>query len=291
MSDPNTRFIAVWQSKNLLTEEPVPRPVLLSPGEPGNLLDTVESVVFLGEDNDRAYFAIDLQTPDASPPSALERFGCFRDLRAVAALLDGRQAGMLAYARAITYWHSRNRFCGDCGSPNISSEGGHMRVCSNERCRAQRFPRTDPAIIVLISAGERCLLGRQSLWPKVMYSTIAGFVEPGESLEHAVEREALEETGVRIGAVHYHSSQPWPFPCSIMLGFMAQAVSEEITLGDNELEDARWLSREDMEKGLKDGWLRVPRPISIAYRLIEDWFNAEGSVRLRDIAQFVAPKG
>jgi NAD+ diphosphatase len=183
----------------------------------------------------------------------------------------------------MAYWHYRHRFCGDCGSPTRSTEGGHQRVCTNDQCKQPHFPRTDPAIIVIITSGKHCLLGRQRAWPKDLYSTIAGFVEPGESLEAAVVREIKEETGVQVDEVYYHSSQAWPFPGSIMLGFSAKTASKDVSLDINELEDARWLSREEMENGLKAGSLKLPSPVSIAFRLIEDWFNAESKSRLRNV--------
>ncbi len=151
-------------------------------------------------------------------------------------------------------------------------------MCTNAACRSEQFPRIDPAIIVLISDGERALLGRQASWPLGRYSTIAGFVEPGESLEDAVSREVFEETGIDIDRVEYHSSQPWPFPASLMLGFTAHAVTTEIHLRDNELEDAQWFTRADLASGKP----LVPPNVSISFRLIEDWFNAGGGPRLRE---------
>lgn len=194
----------------------------------------------------------------------------------MASLLAPGEGELLAHARALAYWHRRHRFCGDCGHPTEGAQGGHVRVCSNPQCGRQHFPRTDPAVIVLVTAGERCLLGRQPSWLPGRYSTIAGFVEPGESLEAAVVREVGEETGVRVREVRYQSSQPWPFPASLMLGFRAVAEGEDIHLGDEELEDARWFSREELERAMEEGALRLPGRISIAYRLIEDWFD-EGS--------------
>jgi NAD+ diphosphatase len=150
-----------------------------------------------------------------------------------------------------------------------------MRVCTNPDCGQLHFPRTNPAIIVLVALRERCLLGRQATWPEGLYATIAGFVEPGESLEEAVVREVREETGIEVREVTYHSSQPWPFPSSIMLGFTAQAGSDHIQLNDGELEDARWFSREEIARGVEEGWLRLPSSVSISYRLIEDWYDGE----------------
>jgi NAD+ diphosphatase len=161
----------------------------------------------------------------------------------------------------------------------LPAKGGHVLVCSNPVCRHEQFPRIDPAIIVLVSDAERALLGRQAAWPVGRYSTIAGFVEPGESLEDAVAREVLEETGVQVDRIEYHSSQPWPFPSSLMLGFMAQAVTHEVHLKDQELEDARWFTRAEIIAGTPV----LPPRQSISYRLIETWFDAGAERPLRDI--------
>jgi NAD+ diphosphatase len=156
-------------------------------------------------------------------------------------------------------------------------------VCTNPRCGQHHFPRTDPAVIVLVTCGERCLLGRKSMWPEHMHSCVSGFVEPGETLEEAVIREVREETGVEIRSMYYHSSQPWPFPSSLMLGFTAEAANGDIRVDREELENARWFTREEMRQGLEEGTLRLPTPISVSFRLIEDWFDAGGG-RLRDLA-------
>jgi NAD+ diphosphatase len=292
LQDPDTRLVPVWGSKNLFADDAdksTPRPILLAPPDLGDLVHRAESITLLGEADSRAYFAVGLRSdsPDAdsgsesvSPPAELAEMGRFRDLRRIGALLDRWEGALLAYARAITYWHHRHRFCGSCGSPTTSASAGHLRVCGNAECGQQHFPRTDPAIIVLVTSGERCLLGRQAVWPPKMYSTIAGFVEPGESLEAAVVREVLEETSVRVEEIMYHSSQPWPFPSSLMLGFTARAADDAIQLNDGELEDARWLSREEMQVALQDETLRLPTNASISYRLIEDWFDAGGAGRL-----------
>lgn len=149
--------------------------------------------------------------------------------------------------------------------------GGNTRRCTSPDCNQVLFPRTDPAIIVLVTDDDHCLLGRQPSWPEGRYSTIAGFVEPGESLEDAVRREVYEETNIHVGDIRYHSSQPWPFPSSLMLGFIAQAVSEEIHLNDGELEDARWFSREE----LASGRVGLPFRISIARRLVDHFIHGD----------------
>ena len=283
LTDPSTRVIPVWNGKSLFATEPVPRPVLLAPQDLGGLIDQAESIVLLGEAGGRAYFAVGLHADEGAPPAELAELGEFRNLRWIGALPKCEDGALLAYAKAMTYWHHRQRFCGDCGRPTRSAEGGHLRVCTNPECGRQHFPRTNPAIIVLVTSGERCLLGRQATWPKGMYATIAGFVEPGESLEDAVAREVLEETGVRLREVTYHSSQPWPFPASIMLGYTAKAASEQIERGDGELEDVRWFSREEIERGVRKGQLRLPSNVSISYRLIEDWFDGGKCGPLRQV--------
>lgn len=281
LENPDARFIPVWDSKQLFAEESAPHPVLLARAEMGGLLKTAETIVFLGRNETKTYFALDLPPNSSGFADDLARLGQFHDLKRFGALLEPSQAALLAYARALTHWHRRHRFCGDCGGPTASVDGGHRRVCTNPQCGEQHFPRTDPAIITLVRSGERCLLGRQPVWPQGFFSAIAGFVEPGESLEDAVVREMFEETGIRVGEVQYHSSQPWPFPSSIMLGFTALALCENIRLMDHELEDAHWFSRKDFQDRLEAGVLRLPSSFSIAFRLIEDWYNGADLTPLR----------
>jgi NAD+ diphosphatase len=168
------------------------------------------------------------------------------------------------------WWHARHRFCGVCGAPTESVEAGHVRRCTSPACGASHFPRTDPAVIMLVHDGDRALLGRQKIWPPGMYSTLAGFVEPGESLEETVAREVFEESGIRVAEVRYHSSQPWPFPASLMIGFHAAAASREIRMDQSELEDCGWFSRAELRDFGRQG-KALPRADSIARRLIEDW--------------------
>ena len=195
-------------------------------------------------------------------------------LRDSIGVLPAPQGNLLAFASGITTWHAKTRFCGVCGSPTVAQAGGHERQC--DACGTTHFPRTDPAVIMLVSDGDRCLLGRQAIWPPSMYSALAGFVEPGESLEDAVAREVREEVGLEITDIRYHSSQPWPFPQSVMLGFHATYVSGDVTPAPDEIEDARWFSREELLESRAMGRRGFPflaPPISIAGVLIAAWID------------------
>jgi NAD+ diphosphatase len=238
-------------------------------GDEARALAPGGTVVFLGVAEEVAHFALELtQPPRDGDDESLTRF---EELRAHGAALPAAEAGMLALARGILHWHAAHRFCGRCGAPTESREAGHLRVCTG--CQAQHFPRTDPAVIMLVTHQERALLGRQASWDPGRYSSLAGFVEPGESLEDAVAREVLEETGVRVDEVHYHSSQPWPFPASLMVGFTATAASDRIRVDADELEDARWFTRDEVRQRVAAGTMLLSSPLSISYRLVKDWLD------------------
>jgi NAD+ diphosphatase len=283
LEDETSLFIPVWRLENLFSAAEGAQPLYLSHHEVSECIPTPESTILLGVIGNRAYFALGLPSDASTPPVCLTDLGQFQDLRQMASVLNGDDATLLAYARAMTYWHCRHRHCGVCGSPTKSIEGGFQRVCTNDKCRNQHFPRTDPAIIVLVTCDDHALLGRKPIWPKGRHSTIAGFVEPGETLEEAVIREVGEETGVRVREMTYHSSQPWPFPSSLMLGFTARAASAEIQVDHDELENACWFTRGELRRKLTNGQIGLPAPISISFRLIEDWFDAGDCGRLRAI--------
>ncbi len=271
-----TRIVAVHDSRLLLTRGAEGwTPAFL---ESGHLerLSVVDAPVLLGQDAGNVYFAIEVDSPDPVAALLTNATARFEDLRVAGGLLPAQQAGMLAYARAILHWRSRHRYCGTCGAPTRAASAGHVMKCTNDACGIDHFPRLDPAIIVLVTDGERALLGRQASWPAGRYSTIAGFVEPGESLEDAVARETLEETGVEVTDCEYHSSQPWPFPSSLMIGFLARASADAMPRADEELEDVRWFTRTEVATGFP----ALPPPLSISYRLIEHWYDAESSVPL-----------
>lgn len=200
------------------------------------------------------------------------------DLRTAAGELERAEAGLLAYARALANWQDATRHCGYCGAPLALDVSGHRAVCGG--CGRMHFPRTDAAIIVIVEHGDACLLGRQASWRPRQYSTLAGFVEPGESLADAVRREVREETGVQVLDCDFHSSQPWPFPASLMLGFTATAAARDINLVDGELEDARWFTARQIAAGLHDGSLRLSPRVSISYRLIEHWLRVRAGIEL-----------
>jgi NAD+ diphosphatase len=197
-------------------------------------------------------------------------------LREAGLVLPAFEAGLFAFAKGITHWQRQTRFCSLCGSPTLIVAAGHRAQCTNPDSPHMHFPRTDAAIIVIVEDGDRCLLGRQRGWPAGRYSTLAGFIEPGESLEDAVKREVREESGVEVLHATYHSSQPWPLPASLMVGFTATAKTREIRLRDDELEDARWFTADDIATGMRSGELGVPPPLSVSYRLIEHWLGLRG---------------
>jgi NAD+ diphosphatase len=241
------------------------RPAL---GRPAELGASPDDAVLLGLDGERPLFAVDAEALDGGAPPG-EPVG----LRQLAAELSERDAGVVAYAVALLNWHRRHRFCSVCGNASDQVDAGHERRCP--ACGSSHFPRTDPVIIVAVSDGERLLLGHQAVWPESRYSVLAGYVEPGETLEQAVRREVLEESQVELGEVRYEASQPWPFPSSLMVGFSADARADSIPHADgDELADVRWFTREEVAAAA--GWdgqgeLLLPQGFSIARRLIDRW--------------------
>jgi NAD+ diphosphatase len=233
-----------------------------------------DAATFLGELAGEPLFCIAV---DAAFEPGEHRFV---DLRRAAADLPGEEAAIAAFARALLHWQSRKRFCGRCGAATMLLAAGHRAQCSNADCAQEYFPRTDPAIITLVTDGDRCLLGRQPGWPERRFSTLAGFVEPGESLEQAVAREVREETGVRVARCRYFASQPWPFPASLMIGFEADAASHEIACGA-EIAEAHWFHHSDMPRLVADGELKLPPAMSISFHLIDRWFHARTGAHLQ----------
>jgi len=275
LEDPATLFVPVWHARSAVVTSSDGRASAYFANGTQALagLDT-SGFILLGEFHERVVFAVAVA---GEAPPALASGAELHDLRLIAGELSVEEAALLAYARAMVHWREHNRYCGRCSLPMNPVQGGHVMQCSNPTCAHQQFPRLDPAVIVLVTDGERALLGRQAAWPPGRYSTVAGFVEPGESLEDAVAREVREETGVIVDEVEYHSSQPWPFPSSLMLGFTARARLTDIDLSDEELEDARWFTRAQ----LAAGEIALPTTHSISFRLIEDWYDSGAERPLR----------
>lgn len=277
--------VPVLGSNNLIVSGDSPRAQIFEGDQAHALLASSRQEILLGTDNHRPVFAVSIDETQAAEIVAMTGGAAeFVDLRQVGPFLPPADAHILAHARGMVYWHSRHGFCGVCGAPTESKHSGHERKCVNPDCGISHFPRTDPAIIVLVYRtdvpGGACLLGRHARWPFGMYSTLAGFVEPGETLEQAVSREVFEEAGIETTNVNYLASQPWPFPSSLMLGFHAEATSFDINIDDEELSDCRWFTRDEL-RGMKewldakDDELRLPRKDSISRWLIQQWFDAE----------------
>jgi NAD+ diphosphatase len=219
--------------------------------------------LFLGMRDDVAYFAVVVEEIDSGRTWAA--------LRQVGPDLSATDAGLLVHAVALAEWHQAHRFCPRCGGSLTVHSAGHVLSC--DRCGRQHFPRTDPAVIMLVTDGDRALLGRQAVWPEGRYSTLAGFVDPGESLEQAVAREVAEEVGIEVSDVTYFGNQPWPFPASLMVGFFARAKTTDIDADGAEIEQARWVSRDQLRAEVEAGRLLLPGRISISRSLIEAWYG------------------
>ena len=283
---PQVQVIPVSDNLNLFEQQGDVIKAILLLREEAEALEPIAKVkVFLGLADDVPYFALGFE----KQPDVRARYPdpayLFRELREVALQLPQEQSAILAYARAMVHWNLRHQHCANCGAPTQSTEAGHVRQCTNVACGLHHFPRTDTAVIMLISEGDACLLARQATWPKSRYATLAGFLEPGETLEQAVIREAMEETGVQLASIVYHSSQPWPFPASIMVGFMATASSRNLNVNYNEMEDARWFTRQQIADGLQQGTFLLPPQVSISYRLIRDWYNTAPGHNLEEVIQ------
>lgn len=210
-------------------------------------------------------------------------------LRGAGLQLAADEAGLFAYAKGLSHWQHETRFCTHCGAPLLLVAAGHRAQCTNPDCARLHFPRTDAAVIMLVEHDGACLLGRQAGWPPGRYSTLAGFVEPGEALEDAVRREVAEEAGVIVDQVRYHSSQPWPMPASLMVGFIATAASRQIRRRDHELEDARWFTPEQIVDGIADGSFLPSTRLSVSYQLLAHWLRQRAGLELDTLVADATP--
>ncbi len=282
LARPDSRMLPLWQLKPLVTTGAATE---LAWRTVDGLMDDPHSreVVFLGLDGEAGRFAtgLDGEADPTETESPLRGAGTFEEVRGLASRLPADETSIAAQARALIAWHERHRYCGQCGTATKLSDGGYRRDCPDEACGARHFPRTDPVVIMMVVKGDMALLGRQSFWVPGMFSTLAGFMDPGETIEEAVRREVFEEAGVWVGDVMYHSSQPWPFPSSLMIGCIGQAVSEDLDVDTREVEDAAWFTRGQVREGIEliksgqpeDGAFHLPFPASIAHQLAAWWVD------------------
>jgi NAD+ diphosphatase len=273
LADPASMAVAMWNGKPLVEsgKEGGTQIAYLRAGLAEELSGGPERLLFLGLWKETAVFAVDLEGGADPADGPLAGLGRFEDLRAIALALPPPDAAMLATAKSMFEWRRRHRHCAACGETSEVIDGGWKRVCPS--CRIEHFPRTDPVVIMLPVKGEKCLLGRQAAWPKLMYSALAGFLEPGESIEEACARELSEEAGLRTAAVRYHSTQPWPYPSSLMIGLIAEVENEDATPDQTELDEVRWFTRGEA-RALIAGQLadaRAPGAVAIAHQLIKAW--------------------
>ena len=276
----DTKFIPFYNGKNLFTQiSNNIKPVILNRIQLHDFFPNgIGNTIFLGVANTLNYIGVDLSPPNQKFDNWVKENNIIiDDLRKYGPILDDIEASFLALSNGMFFWHNTHKFCGSCGFQNFSKEGGFVMKCSNDKCGKSHFPRTDPAIITLVSFQDKVLLGRSPRFPVSMYSTLAGFVEPGESLEQALEREVFEEVGIKVKNIRYFNSQPWPFPASLMLGFFAEAINDQMTIDYDEIEDAHWFSINEL-KSLKHpsirGDFKLPRVDSIARRLVDTWINS-----------------
>jgi NAD+ diphosphatase len=285
MNDSDSLALAIWNGRPLVEDAPGSAE---APGARGGLRISYlpvalarkvaagdERLLFLGLWKETAVFAVDLENDTDPCDGPLSGFGRFEDLRAIALTLPETDAAILATAKGVFEWRRKHRFCSNCGQPSVAKDGGWRRIC--ESCRTEHFPRTDPVVIMLAIHGDKCLLGRQAVWPKGMFSALAGFLEPGETIEEACARELHEEAGLTATNVRYHSTQPWPYPSSLMIGLLAEVSDDNATPDQTELDEVRWFTREET-RALLNGELAgtfAPGAMAIAHQLIKAWTEGD----------------
>jgi NAD+ diphosphatase len=273
IADPESLAMVLWNGKPMVEAKAAggSQIAYVRAAMAEELSDGGERLLFMGLWKETAVFALDMEGQTDPADGPLQGMGRFEDLRAIALDMAGADAAMAATAKAMFEWRRRHRHCANCGEPSQPMDGGWKRFCPS--CKTEHFPRTDPVVIMLAIRGERCLLGRQAAWPKGMFSALAGFLEPGESIEEACAREIFEEAGLRTERVRYHSTQPWPYPSSLMIGLMAEVEEGEATPDQTELEEVRWFTRQEAREliGASLPGARAPGSMAIAYQLIKAW--------------------
>jgi NAD+ diphosphatase len=275
--DPSSLVLPLWRLEPFLLGSKRSRPPvelgLLSLEQLQGLAISDASSVLLGLHGERALFALDVsEASESTTTDALGHLGYFCEARTASQMISYENAALVAQAKALIDWHQRHGFCPRCGAATQIMDAGYRRLCPT--CKAEHFPRVDPVIIALASFEEVCLVGRGKQFPPQMFSALAGFVEPGETIEEAVRRELMEEASLKVGDVTYYATQPWPFPSSLMIGCFAKAESMEARADDNELAEVRWIERgraRELIEGREVDGLRLPPPIAIAHHLIRTW--------------------
>lgn len=279
--DRSSLVLPIWRLEPfLLGPEKSDPPIelgLLQPGIADSLASSEAPCIFLGLDGDRAIFALDVsEAGEPAQVGPIAGLGHFRDARTAAQMVAIKDAAIIGQAKALIDWHQRHGFCPRCGAPTQIMDAGYRRLCG--KCNAEHFPRVDPVVIMLATEGEACLVGRGKKFPPEMFSALAGFIEPGETIEEAVRRELMEEASVKVGEVTYYATQPWPFPSSLMIGCFAKAESRDAKADDQEIAEVRWLERRiarELIEGKQVDGLRVPPPVAIAHHLIRTWALGE----------------
>jgi NAD+ diphosphatase len=274
LRDPASLIFPMWRLEPfLLGPENSAPPIqlgLLKPGLADVLAADGAPCIFLGLDGDRAVFALDISAAEnPTKEGPLAGRGFFRDARAAGQMVSIKEAAIIAQAKALIDWHQRHGFCPKCGAPTRLMDAGYRRLC--DKCNTEHFPRVDPVVIMLATDGDACLVGRGKLFPQGMFSALAGFIEPGETIEEAVRRELMEEASVQVGEVSYWANQPWPFPSSLMIGCFAKAESRAVKVDQSELAEVRWIERRvarELIEGKRVDGIMVPPPIAIAHHLI-----------------------
>lgn len=273
LAAPDALGLALWNGKPLVetTKDGGTQIAYIPAGMAKELAGGPEKLLFLGLWQGVAVFAVDLDGRADPADGPLEGLGRFEDLRVIAMTMPGTEAAIVATAKSMFEWRRKHRFCSACGQPSEVAEAGWKRVCPS--CETQHFPRTDPVVIMLAVKGERCLVGRQAAWPKLMYSALAGFLEPGESIEEACARELWEEARLKTRSVRYHSTQPWPYPSSLMIGLIAEVENDDAVADQIELDEVRWMTRDETRAMLRGevADAKAPGALAIAHQLIKAW--------------------